>query len=59
LKHSKRKVGRPPLENKSHTTFVRIPHEVYEIVKSKADRDEESVSSLILKAIKSYLGIGD
>jgi hypothetical protein len=38
---------------------VRIPHEVYGILKSKAERDKESVSSLILKSIKAYLGIGD
>ncbi len=51
------KRGRKPLEKPSHNTFARIPNDVFEAMRRKTAETNTTLSKLIVKALRLYLGI--
>ena len=51
------KRGRPKLENKSHSCYVRVPYEINLKLMEYCERSKKSISEIFLEAVKDYLGI--
>jgi hypothetical protein len=55
----RRRVGRPPIGSGPATVeSVRLEPELREALVERAKRDQETTSSVIRKALRSYLGVG-
>lgn len=52
-------IGRPPMGNgPASVESVRLDPELRQALAQRAERDEETASSVIRKALRSYLGVG-
>jgi hypothetical protein len=55
----KRRVGRPPIgSGPASVESVRLDPDLRQALVERAERDEQTASAVIRKALRSYLGVG-
>lgn len=49
--------GRKPLPYKSHSCYVRIPHDIYKRMEESRKDNGWNISQFLLESVKFFLGI--